>query len=101
MLTGLVNSWFLVGLSRVGDLGTSLYGQLLIAKLVLFALMLALAAKNRFRLTPALGATLAGGIDPRLAFQRLRHSIVAEMLAGALLLGLVALMGTLAPPSAM
>lgn len=101
VLTGLVNSWLLVGLSRVGDLGTSLYGQLLIAKLVLFALMLALAAKNRFRLTPALGAALAGGIDPRLAFQRLRHSIVAETLAGALLLGLVALMGTLAPPSAM
>ena len=47
VLTGLVNSWFLVGLARVGDLGGSLYGQLLIAKLVLFALMLALAAGIR------------------------------------------------------
>lgn len=101
VLTGLVNSWFLVGPARVGDLGSNLYGQLLIAKLILFALMLALAAGNRFRLTPALGAVLAGGEDPRQALHRLRRSVVAETLAGAVLLAVVAVMGTLAPPSAM
>src|SRR3546814_8278467 len=37
------------------------YGQLLLAKLALFALMLALAAANRWRLTPALAA--AAGDD--------------------------------------
>ncbi|MDP3800765.1 copper homeostasis membrane protein CopD [Brevundimonas sp.] len=101
VLTGLVNSWFLVGPARVMEIGASPYGQLLIAKLALFALMLALAARNRFRLTPALGSALAGGQDPRPAFQRLRHSVLAETLAGALLLAVVAVMGTLAPPSAM
>ncbi len=101
VLTGLVNSWFLVGPSRVDDLGTSLYGRLLIAKLVLFALMLALAAANRFRLTPALGSVLASEEDPRPALQRLRRSLVAETLVGAVLLAVVAVMGTLAPPSAM
>lgn len=101
VLTGLVNSWFLVGPARVGDLGANLYGQLLIAKLVLFALMLAMAAENRFRLTPMLGATLASGEDPRAAFQRLRRSVVLETLAGAVLLAVVATMGTLAPPSSM
>ena len=101
VLTGLVNSWYLVGLARIGDLGASLYGQLLIAKLVLFALMLALAAGNRYRLTPALGAALEGVADPRQAFQRLRHSVVAEMLVGAVLLAVVAVMGTLAPPAAL
>lgn len=101
VLTGLVNSWFLVGPARVGELGTSLYGQLLIAKLVLFALMLALAAGNRFRLTPVLGSALAGGEDPRQALQQLRRSVVAETLAGAVLLAIVAGMGTLAPPSAL
>jgi putative copper resistance protein D len=101
VLTGLVNSWFLVGLARVGDLGANLYGQLLIAKLVLFALMLALAASNRFRLTPVLGSILAGGEDPRQALHRLRRSVVAESLVGAVLLAVVAVMGTLAPPSAM
>ena len=101
VLTGLVNSWFLVGLARIGDLAGSLYGQLLIAKLVLFALMLALAAGNRFRLTPALGAVLAGGEDPRKALQRLRRSVVAETLVGAVLLAVVAIMGTLPPPASL
>jgi putative copper resistance protein D len=101
VLTGLVNSWFLVGPAHVGNLGASLYGQLLIAKLVLFALMLAMAAGNRFRLTPMLGSVLAGGDDPRDALHRLRRSVVAETLVGALLLAVVAVMGTLAPPSAM
>lgn len=101
VLTGLVNSWFLVGPARVADLGANLYGQLLIAKLVLFALMLALAAGNRFRLTPGLGSVLTSGEDPREALQRLRRSVLAETLAGALLLAVVAVMGTLAPPSAM
>lgn len=101
VVTGLVNSWFLVGPTRVGDLGASLYGQLLIAKLVLFALMLALAAGNRFRLTPVLGSVLARGEDSRQALQRLRRSVVAETLVGAVLLAVVAVMGTLPPPSAM
>jgi putative copper resistance protein D len=101
VLTGLVNSWFMVGPARIGDLGTSLYGQLLIAKLALFGLMLALAAEHRFRSTPALGTVLGAGEDPRPAIARLRRSVVAETAVGAALLGLVAWMGTLAPPSAM
>ena len=101
VLSGLGNSWFMIGPERVAGLGTSLYGQLLIAKLVLFVLMLALAAGNRFRLTPVLGSVLAGGEDPRPALQRLRRSVVAETLVGVLLIAVVAVMGTLAPPSAM
>ena len=101
VLTGLVNSWFLVGPQRVADLGANLYGQLLIAKLVLFALMFALAAGNRFCLTPGLGSVLASGENPLRAFQRLRRSVAAETLVGALLLAVVAIMGTLAPPSAL
>lgn len=101
VLTGLVNSWFLIGPASVLDLGTTLYGQLLIAKLALFGLMIALAAANRFHLTPALGTVLAEGADPRQTLQRLRRSVVVETLVGALLLAVVAVMGTLAPPSAM
>lgn len=101
VLTGLVNSWFLVGPERVSDLGANLYGQLLIAKLVLFVLMLALAAGNRFHLTPRLGSFLLGEKDPRQALRQLRRSVVAETLVGAVLLAVVAVMGTLAPPSAM
>lgn len=101
VLSGLGNSWFMIGPARVTDLGTSLYGQLLIAKLSLFALMLAIAVSNRFRLTPALGAVLERGEDPRQAFRRLRLNIIAETVVGAVLLAVVAVMGTLAPPSSM
>lgn len=101
VLSGLGNSWFMVGPARLASLGTSLYGQLLIAKLVLFALMLAFAAGNRFRLTPLLGSVLTGGADPQPALRQLRRSVFAETLAGAVLLAVVAVMGTLAPPSAM
>jgi putative copper resistance protein D len=100
-LTGLANSWFLVGPARIAALGNTPYGLWLIAKLALFGLMLALAAVNRFRLTPALGLALANDEEPRRELQRLRRSVVAETLAGAALLGVVAVMGTLPPPSAL
>src|SRR3546814_2451843 len=46
--TGLVNSQMIVGAENLGrSLGTP-YGQLLLAKLALFGLMLALAADNRW-----------------------------------------------------
>ena len=100
-MTGLANSWFLVGPERLEGLGTNLYGQLLIAKLVLFVLMLALAADNRYRLTPSLGLKLQGAEDPVAALQRLRRSIAVEAALGAAILGLVAVMGTLPPPAAL
>jgi putative copper resistance protein D len=101
VVTGLANSWFLVGPERLEGLGTNLYGQLLIAKLVLFVLMLALAADNRYRLTPSLGLKLQGAEDPVAALQRLRRSIAVEAALGAAILGLVAVMGTLPPPAAL
>lgn len=100
VLTGLVNSWFLVGPARVGDLGTSLYGQLLIAKLILFGLMLALAASNRFRLTPALGSAVPAG-EPSAALRDLRRSLLLETGLGLALLAVVAIMGTLPPPASL
>ncbi|MNU95324.1 Copper resistance protein D [compost metagenome] len=98
--TGLANSWFLVGPSHVLGLGDSLYGQLLIAKLALFVLMLGLAADNRFRLTPSLRIELERTGHPS-AVRRLRRSVVTETVVGIALLAVVALMGTLPPPSAM
>ncbi|WP_426026077.1 copper homeostasis membrane protein CopD [Brevundimonas sp. TSRC1-1] len=101
VLTGLVNSWFLVGPARVGDLGTGLYGQLLIAKLILFGLMLALAASNRFRLTPALGSAVQAGEPSAAAMRDLRRSLLLETGLGLALLAVVAAMGTLPPPASL
>lgn len=101
MLSGLVNSWFLVGPDRLSGLLTTPYGLLLTAKLLIFALMLVLAAANRFHLTPDLGSALGDPEDLRVAVERLKRSLMMETLLAVLLLALVAVMGTLAPVSAM
>ena len=95
--TGAVNSYLLVGPGHVLALPSSLYGRLLLAKLALFAFMLGLAAANRYRHTPALRAAIRdGGTDQ--AVRALRRSLVVEASAAAAILGLVAWLGTLAPP---
>lgn len=99
ILTGLVNSWFLVGLDGLGRITNSPYGLLLIAKLVLFVAMLALAAANRFRHTPGLGAALAEGA-PDSALPALRRSVALETALGLAILVLVGVLGTLAPVAA-
>lgn len=95
--SGLINSWLLVGPKNLFSLGTSLYGQLLLTKLALFAGMVSLAAINRFRLTPALGAARSPD-DTRHALQRLRLSLSLETSAAVAILGLVAWLGSLEPP---
>ena len=100
-ITGLVNSAYLIGFSRLGSLLTTPYGVLLILKLVLFASMLALAASNRFVLTPHLGSALEDDHARPLALRRLRRSLALETVLAALLLLIVAIMGTQAPPAAM
>lgn len=96
-LTGLVNAWFLMGADGLARLPTSLYGQLLLAKLALFGAMLGLAAANRFRLTPALGGDLDA---PAQALGALQRSLALETLAALLVLAAVAWLGTLSPPVA-
>src|SRR3546814_16853412 len=81
VLSGLVNGLILVGFDNVGELGTSLYGQLLVIKLVLFGGMLVLAASTRFRLTPALEAVHAAD-QTRNATARLRPRLWLEAGAG-------------------
>lgn len=93
--TGLVNSWFLVGFENLRAALATTYGQLLATKLALFGLMLILAAANRYRLTPALGASTSRPEAPLLA---LRRSVLLETLAGFGVLLLVAWLGTLSPP---
>ncbi|GGI68882.1 copper resistance protein CopD [Polymorphobacter multimanifer] len=100
LITGLVNSWLLVGPSNLLSLGKSLYGQLLLIKLSLFAGMLALAALNRFHFTPALDLAVTAPAS-RHALQRLRLSLTLETLAGIAILGLVAWIGSLEPPVSM
>ena len=98
VLTGLVNGWMLVGVGNLTTLATTLYGQLLLAKLLLFAAMLGLASLNRFRLTPAFERAIAVA-DHRHALGGLRASLGIETACVVAILALVAWLGTLAPPA--
>lgn len=98
--TGLVNSYMLVGPAHILSLPSTRYGQLLMAKLALFGVMLGLAAANRFRLTPDFGRVIDDG-DPSSALRQLRRSLAFEASAALLILGLVAWLGTLEPPMSM
>lgn len=95
LLSGLVNSAFLVG--EVGALLTTPYGRLLLVKLALFAVMVGLAADNRLRLVPRLNAALAAGAAPDRWLAGLRAHIRAEFLLGMGVLLAVAALGVMAP----
>jgi putative copper resistance protein D len=96
LATGTINGWYLIG--SVWRMPTSLYGQLLIAKLGLFSLMLLLAATNRFRLVPALAAS-NDGEHGAASLSRLRSHIIGEQLLGLLVIAIVSVLGTQAPLS--
>lgn len=94
--SGLVNMLLLVGPSGMAALPATLYGQLLLFKLALFAAMLGLAAVNRYRLAPALLARIEAG-DHRGAIAALRISLALETTCAMIVLALVAWLGTLQP----
>ncbi|MHB8269616.1 copper homeostasis membrane protein CopD [Bradyrhizobium sp.] len=92
--TGVVNTWMLVG-SMQALIGTD-YGRLLGLKISLFATMLAIAAANRFFVTPRLD--LRPEDAPRLvAFRQLTRNSMIEIALGMAIFGIVGLLGTLHP----
>ncbi len=95
-VTGSVNSWYLVG-GVAEFIGTD-YGRLLLIKIALFLGMVALAAVNRFHLTPAI-ANAASTATAQRALRGLRRNAAIEAAAGAVVIGIVAVLGTLPPAS--
>jgi len=87
LASGLVNSWYEVG--STGNLIETSYGLLVIAKLGLFAAMVAFAAVNRFYLTPRLAA--AGAV------RQLERNSVAEAALGFAAVVVVGFLGSMAP----
>lgn len=99
VVTGLINGLFLVGIDGLMRAASGLWGQLMLAKIILFLGMLAMAAANRFRLTPSLERAL-GQRDHVQALSILRRSLTLETTMAFGVLGLVAWLGTLEPVSA-
>lgn len=97
-LTGLLNYGLIVG-PTVDGLLTTAYGRLLVAKLALFAGMLALAAANRYRLSPRLALALQNG-DHAAAVTTLLRSLTTETSLALAVLALVSWLGVLSPPGA-
>jgi putative copper resistance protein D len=97
VVTGLINSAVLVGWDRVGQMATHPYGQILLAKIALFAAMLGLAAAHRFILVPRLESQ---HLAPGAALSRLKVSVGIETILGFMVLLAVAAMGRMSPMAA-
>jgi copper resistance protein D len=96
IVSGLVNSWFLVG--SVSSLLKTWYGQILLGKLAFFAAMLALAAANRFWLVPRMIEPRAGASgEPSVWLGRLRYHVLGEQFLGLMVLLAVSVLGTMRP----
>lgn len=89
VITGIANTLFIIGWDGLRGIVGTIWGRLLLLKIVLFAGMLGVAAANRFWLTPR----LARSSSPRAP----RLSLAAEATLGVGVLALVAWLGTLDP----
>jgi putative copper resistance protein D len=89
LVTGGINSWFLVG--NIPALIGTAYGRLLLVKIALFVAMVAIAAFNRYRLTPLIRA------PGTAALPMLRRNALIEVTLGLAILMIVAVLGTLPP----
>jgi putative copper resistance protein D len=94
LLTGIVNAWILVG--SIHALIVTGYGQLLMLKLVVFAIMLTFAAINRFWLTPRLGFSPDKELQLE-ALRQLSRNSVTEIVLGLTIFAIVGVLGTLHP----
>ena len=94
LATGIVNGWILVGSWHA--LIATFYGQLLILKIALFAVMLLIAAANRFWLMPRLA--LRPGSEPQLeVLRRLARNSMIEIVLALMIFAIVGMLGTLHP----
>lgn len=93
--SGIANTWFLVG--SLSDMVGTPYGQVLLLKLSLFALMLTLAAMNRFQSAPRLRRSLTDGTGREAAVTALRIQVRLELVLALVVLATVSILGAIAP----
>lgn len=94
LVTGIINASILVG--SVQALLITEYGRLLMLKIAVFAIMLAIAAVNRFWLTPQLALSSANDTQRKELGQLTRNSII-EIVLGFTIFAIVGALGTLHP----
>jgi putative copper resistance protein D len=91
VVSGISNSWLLVG--SIHALFTTLYGRLLLFKLILFAILIAIGARNRL-LAKAKPLKASAG---RKMLSQLRRNVICEACLGAAVVAIVACLGVTPP----
>jgi len=91
VVSGISNSWLLVG--SISALFTTPYGQLLLFKLALLAILVGFGARNRFLVKAKLPKAAA---DPNLLSQ-LRRNVICEACLGVAVVVIVACLGVTPP----
>ena len=96
-LTGLSNSIFMVGSFQA--LLTSVYGQILVSKLILFFVMIGFGAWNLLLLKPRIAVELPRvNFAQKSALRLLLRNVLWEIGLGTLVILIVALLGITPPP---
>lgn len=96
-VSGLVNSWFLVG--SMHNLFATTYGRWLLAKIIFFCAAVTIGAVNLLRLKPRLLAGDASSRRPETTAAQLQSNVQIEFWLGALIVVIVAVLGILPPAS--
>lgn len=97
LLTGLINAFLLVG--SVPALFDTAYGRLLAVKVILFVILVSVAAFNRLRLAPKLRTDGSPDVAGQAAVVHLWRNVMSEVALGAAVLAIVGALGATAPPS--
>jgi putative copper resistance protein D len=94
-VTGLVNSWFLVG--SVSNLFAEPYGRWLLAKIIFFSIALAIASMNLLRLKPRLLIESSQPEKANATVAQLQSNVQVELVLGLAIVIIVAVLGILPP----
>jgi putative copper resistance protein D len=91
VVSGISNSWLLVG--SISALFETTYGRFLLVKLTLFAILIAIGARNRFLIK---AKPLKGSFGPNVISQ-LRRNAIYEAWLGSAVVVIVACLGVTRP----
>jgi putative copper resistance protein D len=91
VVSGVSNSWLLVG--SIHALFTTPYGRLLLVKLTLFAILIAIGARNRFLIKAKPLKAPAG----RNVLSQLRRNVICEAWLGFAVVAIIACLGVTPP----
>jgi len=97
-ITGLVNGWFLVG--SFSNLFQQTYGRWLLAKLILFGIIVAIGSVNLLRLKPRIVRENPCSHDShefKMAADQLQFNIQVELSLSILIVIIIAVLGILPP----